>query len=75
MSSNSFVIQQPPGSMNWAIGCIGSAETSSQPGDKIGAKLPEGIFDSHGTPVTPASLYLAQLRERLGAQALANIGY
>jgi hypothetical protein len=37
--------------------------------------LPQGIIDSQGTPVTPASLYLEQLRERLGAQALKNIGY
>jgi hypothetical protein len=74
-TANSFVIQRPPGSMNWAIGCKGSAKTGSQPGDKGGAPLPEGIFDSHGTPVMPASLYLEQLRERLGPQALSNIGY
>jgi hypothetical protein len=74
-TAKSYVIQQPPGSMNWAIGCMGVAETQPQPGNKNGAKLPGGIFDSQGTPVTPASLYLAQLRERLGPQALANIGY
>ncbi len=73
--AKTFVVQQPPGTMNWAIGCQGAAETSAQPGDKNGAKLPSGIFDSPGTPVTPGSLYLAQLRERLGPQALANIGY
>jgi hypothetical protein len=28
----------------------------------------------HGTPVFPSSLYLAQLCQRLGPQALANIG-
>ena len=74
-TAKSYTIQQPPGSMNWAIGCKGAAEKSAQPGDKNGAKLPEGIFESHGAPVAPASLYLAQLRERLGPQALANIGY
>jgi hypothetical protein len=37
--------------------------------------LPEGIYDSHDVPVAPASLYLAQLYERLGKQALVNIGY
>jgi len=31
--------------------------------------------DSHGTPVAPSSLYLAQLAERLGPQAVKNIGY
>src|SRR5262249_33903038 len=37
--------------------------------------LPEGVFDSYETPVAPQSLYLAQLSERLGPQALKNIGY
>jgi len=37
--------------------------------------LPEGIYDSHGIPVTPLSLYLAQLSGRLGKDALINIGY
>jgi hypothetical protein len=37
--------------------------------------LPEGIYDAHGTPVTPASLYLTQLAERLGNQSVKNIGY
>ena len=37
--------------------------------------LPQGIIESQGVPVAPASLYLGQLRNRLGAQALRNIGY
>jgi len=37
--------------------------------------LPNGIYDSFGTPVTPSSLYLQQLLERKGAQAVINIGY
>ncbi|MBV9865430.1 MAG: hypothetical protein JO316_08780 [Abitibacteriaceae bacterium] len=75
--ARSYVIQQPPGAANWAIGCQGTPETDVMPfGDKTKApRLPEGIFDSHGTPVMPPSLYLAQLRERLGEQALKNIGY
>ena len=40
-----------------------------------GAPLPSGIIDSPGKPVTPRSLYLAQLAERLGTGALRNIGY
>ena len=35
----------------------------------------KGIYDSHGTRVTPDSLYLTQLKERLGEQALVNFGY
>jgi hypothetical protein len=59
--------QQPPGSMNWCIGCTGQL-------NRRGAK-PGPWLSSLDTPVEPRSLYLAQLRERLGPQALANIGY
>ena len=37
--------------------------------------VPSDTIESPGVPVTPASLYLSQLRERLGSAALANIGY
>jgi len=72
--AKTFLIQQPPGSMNWAIGCRGAAETEAMPGGN-GPKLPNGIYDSQNAPVTPASLYLEQLRERLGVAALKNVGY
>jgi hypothetical protein len=73
-TAKSFVIQRPPGTVNWAIGCNGAQETAPMPFRK-GPMLPQGIIDASNMPVAPASLYLAQLRERLGAQALANIGY
>jgi hypothetical protein len=63
-----FSIELPPGSMNWAIGCKGTQNAPS-------AGHKSGIFESHGTPVNIKSLYLAQLCERLGVQALRNIGY
>jgi hypothetical protein len=69
-----YVIQAPPGAANWMIGCIGESKPMPRPFGS-GPMLPEGIKDSHGQPVTPASLYLAQLAERLGPQALKNIGY
>jgi hypothetical protein len=53
---------QPDGVANWAIGNQGTPSGN-------------GTFDSHGTPVAPASLYLAQLCQRLGPQALASLGY
>jgi hypothetical protein len=62
-----LLVQQPPGSMNWCIGCTG--EEVIRKGD------PSGIFDSRGAPVEPQSLYLEQLRERLGDQAVINLGY
>lgn len=69
-----FINQIPPGTANWMIGCIGDREKGAVPFSKF-PLLPEGIYDAHGTPVTPASLYLAQLAERLGSQSLKNIGY
>jgi hypothetical protein len=58
-----LVVQNPPGSINWVIGSSG----------KLTA--PAASVDSAGTAVTPASLYLAQVCERLGPQGLANLGY
>ncbi|HEV2968529.1 MAG TPA: hypothetical protein VGY55_00990 [Pirellulales bacterium] len=40
-----------------------------------GPKMPEGIYDSHGTRVAPVSLYLEQLSERLGPEARRNVGH
>lgn len=67
-----LTIQQPPGSANWAIGCRGARKSAGMP---FGHQppLPEGIFESPDAPVAPASLYRAQLRERLGEAAVANL--
>ena len=54
-----FVIQNPPGAINWMIGCIGQSRPVPRPFDKS-PNLPEGVIDSPGTHVTPASLYLAR---------------
>ncbi|MBW8864905.1 MAG: discoidin domain-containing protein [Verrucomicrobia bacterium] len=72
--AKSYVVQQPPGAMNWAIGCIGQSVLMSRPFDSS-PLLPVGTFDSPGKSVTPQSLYLTQLNERLGPSALKNIGY
>ena len=73
-AARTYIIQQPPGSMNWAIGCRGAREKSGMPFGHQ-PNLPEGIYDSHGAPVAPGSLYLAQLAERLGPQAVKAVGY
>jgi hypothetical protein len=57
VTSPFLLVQQPPGAMNWCIGCTGKAV-------KLG-DTPTGTFDSPNAPVLPASLYLEQLRERL----------
>jgi len=74
VSTTTFLIQAPPATDNWCIGCTGTVLSEAAPGGD-GTILPNGIFESLGTPVTPGSLYLAQLKERLGTQALRNIGY
>ncbi|RPE08526.1 hypothetical protein EGT74_15915 [Chitinophaga lutea] len=72
--ARSYLNQMPPGAANWVIGCEGEKARRAVPFDTI-PYVKEGIYDAHGTPVTPGSLYLAQLSERLGKQALKNIGY
>ena len=67
VSSPFLLVQQPPGAMNWCIGCIGTPLRSGH--------TPDGVFDSPGKMVVPASLYLQQLRDRLGPDAAQNIGY
>jgi hypothetical protein len=76
--AKSYLIQMPPGSANWAIGNRGEQTLGKTPTFDPGPGLPilpQGIIESQDTPVAPASLYLEQLRERLGTQALKNIGY
>ena len=72
--AKSYVVQQPPGAFNWAIGCKGERLLMARPFDAE-PKLPEVTFDSHEHPVAPGGLYLTQLAERLGPSALKNIGY
>ncbi|WP_175403982.1 discoidin domain-containing protein [Mucilaginibacter sp. PPCGB 2223] len=72
--AKTYIIQNPPGATNWAIGCIGTRQQTARLFDSAPIE-PEGTFDSHNKPVAIQSLYLAQLKERLGMQALKNIGY
>ena len=63
-----FQLEQPnttTNQYNWTIGGIGSADNYSD----------KGIYDALGTILNPRSLYLEQLRERLGGAAIENIGY
>ncbi len=73
-TAKDYVIQDPPGACNWMIGCLGESKLMPRPFDKEPV-LKEGIKDSPGVHVSPQSLYLAQLEERLGVQALKNTGY
>ena len=68
-TTGSLVAQKPPTAQNWAIGHVGER----LPGDFL--PRTDGYWHSHGTHVEPKSLYLAQLEDRLGAEAVAALGY
>jgi hypothetical protein len=58
----------PLGAMNWTVGCVGAMN--------VGGWAPEepfGIWESHNRRVEPRSLYLQQLRDRLGPAAVEAI--
>jgi hypothetical protein len=67
VTSPFLLVQRPPGALNWCIGCVGTPIV-------VGG-TPNGIFDSPGIKVDPASLYLHQLQDRIGPDAVRNIGY
>ena len=64
-SAKKITVEQPPGSINWCIGSTGNYETSSE--------NTKGWLFSKGVAVKPESLYLAQLRARLGDQAVKAV--
>ena len=70
-----FLVQNPPGDMNWAIGDEGAQAATTMPGSTDEIPLPRGVIESADQHVEPKSLYLAQLRERKGAAAVKAIGY
>jgi hypothetical protein len=77
-SAQSFAMNTPPGSMIWSVGNTGEETDPAFPlfdGGPPRPALQPATIESPGKPVKPQSLYLEQLRERLGKQALKNIGY
>jgi len=63
-----IVLQAPPAAMNWSVGSIGTFIEGSRVPD-----APNGIIESGSIPVTPRSLYLQQLEDRLGESAVDNV--
>ena len=56
-----IVVQQPPGAQNYAIGCFGEV-TGEGP-----FQSPTGFIEGSNKPgLEPRSLYLAQLKQRIG---------
>ena len=56
-----FKVESPLGGLNWGIGCTAQVNQGG------------GYWESFGTPVVPRSLYLQQLEDRLGRQAVLDI--
>ena len=65
-TADSIVCQKPPTSQNYAIGCVAKKEGGWHDRE-------DGHWASHGSHVTPRSLYLSQLRERLGPDAVQAV--
>lgn len=59
--SGEFRVDRPSGSTNWGIGCIGTNQTG------------EGYWESWNAHVKPRSLYIQQLKDRLGKNAVDHI--
>ncbi len=60
-----YVLQTPPHAMNWSVGEIGERVTGKFPPEEAPGRVehPSGV-------VSPRSLYLQQLQDRLGAGAV-----
>ncbi len=65
--TDSICVQKPPTGQNYAIGCTGKLTRGRFPDRE------PGYVESHGRHVTPRSLYLQQLQDRLGEQAVENV--
>jgi hypothetical protein len=61
------IVEAPPHAMNWAVGLSGTIRNGKWVDE------PDGIIESQGEYMLPRSLYLQQLEERLGPQAVKNI--
>jgi hypothetical protein len=63
----SLVCQKPPTAQNFAIGQVGKKGAGA-------FRRPDGWWESPGRHESPRSLYRAQLADRLGEQAVTNLG-
>lgn len=77
---SSMMLQQAPGTMNWVIGSSGNIENppfpaGGPPADRGMPNQYPATIESFGSPVSPKSLYLAQLCVRKGRAAVSNLGY
>lgn len=78
-TAGSLTLQQAPGTMTWVIGDNGNIVAppfpAGGPGDRHMPNQYPATIESFGSPVSPKSLYLAQLCVRKGRAAVSNLGY
>ena len=67
-----FLVQSPPTAKNYSFGHIGVNAVIFNAGLQD-LKKPNGHVESMDYHVTPKSLYLTQLKERMGEQAVINV--
>ncbi|TXK83817.1 discoidin domain-containing protein [Paenibacillus sp. N3.4] len=72
-TQNELVSQQPPTAQNYAIGHVGTKGKSFLPNPYDPRQRQEAYWESFGTHVNPRSLYMQQLQDRLGSEAIRNI--
>jgi hypothetical protein len=63
-----IVVQAPFGAMNWSVGAVGTVIQGS-----FSPSEPNGLIASEAIPVSPRSLYLQQLEDRLGTAAVEAV--
>ncbi|HEY8943607.1 MAG TPA: hypothetical protein VIM73_05065, partial [Polyangiaceae bacterium] len=66
--ADQIISDAPAGAMNWVVGGIGTKTEGSQ-----AREADFGIWESHGSHVSPRSLYLKQLEDRLGPGAVSLV--
>lgn len=72
----SMVCQQPPTAQNYCFGQFGSKSPgffARTPAEASKWGIKDGHWESFGKPMKPESLYVQQLRDRLGAEAVKNL--
>jgi hypothetical protein len=60
-SSRTIKVESPRGGLNWGVGCVGATQEGA------------GHWERWGQRVDPRSLYLKQLEDRLGQEAVTRV--
>lgn len=68
-----MVVQQPPTAQNYSIGHVGRKVNPFAPNGDDRRPRSDGYWEQYGQHVAPRSLYLQQLQDRAGFEAVVNI--